>query len=45
MRGVPGEKQIQREASDEVKGESVSLEESWWAGVSGGEGRDVRGCG
>jgi len=26
---VPGEKRIQREASDEVKGERVSWEESW----------------
>jgi len=45
VRGVLGEKQILREASDEVKGDSVSWEESWWAGVSGGEGSDVRGCG
>jgi len=33
---VLGEKQIQREASNEVKGERVSWEESWRAGVSGG---------
>ena len=33
---VPGEKRIQREASEEVKGERVSWEESCWAGVSGG---------
>jgi len=33
---VPGEKRIQREASDEVKGETVSWEESWRAGMSGG---------
>ena len=31
-----GEKRIQREASDEVKGERVSWKESWRAGVSGG---------
>jgi len=33
---VPGKKQIQREASDEDKGNRVSWEESWRAGVSGG---------
>jgi len=33
---VPGEKRIQTEASDEVKGERVSWEESWGAGMSGG---------
>ena len=38
VRGVPGEIQIQREASDEVKGERVSWEEGWRAGVSGGGG-------
>jgi len=42
--GVPGEKQIQREAIDEVKGERVSWKESWWGGISG-VGRDVRGWG
>jgi len=40
---VLGEKRIQTEASDEVKGERVSWEESWRVGVSGG-GRDVRAC-
>ena len=36
---VPCVKRIQREASDEGKGERVSWEEGWRAGVSGGGGR------
>jgi len=33
---VPGEKRIQRETSNEVKGERVLWKECWWAGVSRG---------
>ena len=35
---VPCVKRIQTEASDKGKGERVSWEEGWRAGVSGGEG-------